>query len=176
MAEKKSLTELGSEFVELLELSEDGEITDEEFEDAMDNLTKMIDGKIDSWLSIAFKMKARGKAKQAYAKALQEEYDKIKKSGDADIRHADRMYDVVMSILELQGVKKFEGDYMKATIKSCPPTVEYDCFEDIPSQFLIPQEPKVDAKALKNHLLKMEKEGKSCEYARLKRNKILLVG
>lgn len=172
---KKSLFALGNEFVELLELSEDGDISEEEFDERLQILTDQLSGKMDGWLKVAYQLKARGEGKIAYAKAEAEAIDKIKKNGEADVKHAKRMYDMVLTTMELQGMKKFTGDLMSATIKNNAPSVEYDDIEDIPSEYLIPQDPKVDTNALKNYLKDLEEKGEPCEFARLKYTKSLLV-
>ena len=50
---KKSLFALGNEFVELLELSEDGDISEEEYEEKIQALTDQLSGKMDGWLKVA---------------------------------------------------------------------------------------------------------------------------
>lgn len=89
--------------------------------------------------------------------------------------HAKRMYDMVLTTMELQGMKAFKGDLMSATIRTGNSSVEYDDIEDIPSEYLIPQDPKVDTTALKIYLKSLEENGESCEFARLKYSKSLLV-
>ena len=74
-----------------------------------------------------------------------------------------------------QGMKAFKGDLMSATIRTGNSSVEYDDIEDIPSEYLIPQDPKVDTTALKIYLKSLEENGESCEFARLKYSKSLLV-
>ena len=172
---KKSLSDLGNEFVELLELSEDGDISEEEFDERLQVLTDQISDKMDGWLKVACQIKARGEAKIAYAKAEADAIDKIKKSGETDVKHAKRMLEMVLTTMELQGMKKFTGDLMSATIRNNAPSVEYDDIEDIPSEYLIPQDPKVDTKALKDYLKDLEEKGEPCEFARLKYTKSLLV-
>lgn len=172
---KKSLFALGNEFVELLELSEDGDISEEEYEEKIQALTDQLSGKMDGWLKVAYQLKTRGEGKIAYAKAEAEAIDKIKKNGEADVKHAKRMYDMVLTTMELQGMKAFKGDLMSATIRTGNSSVEYDDIEDIPSEYLIPQDPKVDTTALKIYLKSLEENGESCEFARLKYSKSLLV-
>lgn len=172
---RKSLYSLANDFVELLELNEDGDIDEEEFETKLAKYTEQIGDKMDSWLKVAIELKTRGEGKVAYAKAASENVAKIKKDGEADVAHAQRMYNMVMTVMELQGIKKFNGETMTATIRNNTPSLEYDDVEDIPSEYLIQQEPKVDSKKLKDYLKELEKDGKSCDFARLRYGKCLIV-
>lgn len=170
-----TIFELGAEYVELLELLEDEDITDEEFQKRLETLNCDTDEKIEAYLRISNEYITKGEAKIAYAKAAEERIKQKKKSGESDINRAKRMRAMVVAVLKVRKQKKFEGKLFRATLKSNAPTVEYDDIDDIPEEYLIPQDPKVDTKALKEMLIKMEKEGKACEYARLKYSETLLV-
>lgn len=81
----------------------------------------------------------------------------------------------VMNVFASSTIKKFNGETMTATIRNNTPSLEYDDVEDIPSEYLIQQEPKVDSKKLKDYLKELEKDGKSCDFARLRYGKCLIV-
>lgn len=170
-----TLYELTGEFIELMELLEDEEITEEEFNERLAKIEIDTDKKLEAYLELSNEFLTRGEAKVAYAKAAKERIESKRKSGEADINRANRMKEMVLNVLKVRGVKKFEGNLFRATIRKNAPTVEYDNIEDIPEEYLIPQDPKVDTKELKEYLKKLEAEGKTCEYARLKYSESLLV-
>lgn len=170
-----TIFEMGAEYVELYELLEDEDITDEEFQERLAALDCDTDEKIEAYLRISNEYITKGEAKIAYAKAAEERIKQKKKSGEADINRAKNMREMVKNVLKVRNQKKFEGKLFRATVKAVAPTVEYDDINDIPKEYLIPQDPKINTKALKEMLIKMEEEGKTCEYARLKRSDTLLV-
>lgn len=170
-----TIFQLGSEYVELEELLEDEDITEEEFEERLAKLNCDTDEKIEAYLEISNEYLTRGEAKIAYAKAAEERIKAKKKAGEADCNRAKRMREMVLSVLKVRGSKKFVGKTFKATVKKNAPTVEYDDINDLPKEYLILQNPKVDVKALKDMLKEKEEKGEDCEFARLKYSDSLLV-
>lgn len=178
LAKKETIFTLADDFVELLELSEDGDISEEDFERELEMLKTKLDGKTESWLKVAMELKTRGDAKVAYAKSAAENIKKVKTDGERSIAHAKRMYDVVKDILILQGNKKFEGELLTATVRKNAPSLVIDNYEDIPDEYLIPQDPTINVKAIKEALINAEKEGRESpcsDFAHLERSKTLIV-
>lgn len=173
--ETEKVQDLGGEYVELLELLEDEDITEEEFEERMKGLSISTNEEIERILTIATEYQTRGEAKIAFAKTAQDRINMKKKSGESDCKHANYLKKCVKNVLILRNEKKFQGEIFRATVKNNADYVEIDNPEDIPADFLIEQDPKVDLKKLKEYLTTLEKENKTCTFAHLRKSTSLLV-
>lgn len=144
-----TLRELTSDWQNLLELAEDPEVDEEVLNDTL----SAIDGEIE--------VKAEG-----YAMVLQElqndaealKYEEKRLAGRRIVieNNIKRMKDALQEAMEVTGKTKFKTALFSFNIQNNPTSVVIDNTADVPEQFLIPQEPKIDKKAIKDLLKETE--------------------
>ncbi|MBY0758553.1 siphovirus Gp157 family protein [Sellimonas caecigallum] len=144
-----TLYEITGQLIQLKEMA---------MEEAMDQ--KMISDTMEG-IEFEFEEKADG-----YAKVIAElngDIDVIDKEIDRLIRKKNLIKNNISSIkknlensMVLTGKKKFKTALFNFGIQKNPPSVVIDHKEDIPEQYLIPQDPKLDKTAIKNFLKENE--------------------
>lgn len=140
-----TLYELTSEYMDLLAMLEDPEIDEEVIADTLEGLTGEIWVKADGYARVIKQM-------DADAKAIKTEEDRLynrRKSLENRITYLKNRLQYAM---ELTDSRKIYTDLFNISIQKNPPKVVIDDPKRIPSEYLIPQEPKVDTAAIKEAL------------------------
>ena len=83
---------------------------------------------------------------------LDAEIDRLEKRRDALISNAQNLKKYIESAMIATGKKKFKTDLFGFNIQKNPPSVVIDRKEDIPEEYWIAQQPKLDKTALKKWL------------------------
>jgi DNA-binding FrmR family transcriptional regulator len=142
-----TLYELTGQFKELLQMIEDG---DYEYQDLVDTF-EAIEGEIE--------YKADGYAKvikeiEGNVATIKAEIDRLSNKKDVLENSIKTMKQTLENAMKVTGKTKFKTDLFSFNIQKNPARLVIT--GEVPEQFLIPQEPKVDNKAIKELLKQQE--------------------
>lgn len=149
-----TLYELTETYQELLSMALDPETDLEALADTMEAVDGEIEVKADGYAKVMKELKAIADARKAEAKRLLDGA----KSVEANI---DRMKSALESAMRLTGKTKFKTALFSFGIQKNIPSVSILDESKIPEQFLIPQSPKIDKRAIMAAL----KDGEHYEWA-----------
>lgn len=85
---------------------------------------------------------------EAFEKAIKDREKALKERRDRFARQAELLRTAVLLAMETAGIKKLEFDHATVSQRPTPPSVTVTDEADIPSRFWVPQDPKLDKKAL----------------------------
>lgn len=142
-----TLYELTAEYQQLLDLAEDPDIPEEALADSLEALGMDIEDKADGYAKVIAQLNAD-------AAALKAEIDRLMARKRTIERNVDRMKDSLKSAMILTGKTKFKTELFSFNVQKNPVAVVIDeqYIENIPEEYLIPQDPKVDKQKLKDDL------------------------
>lgn len=149
-----TLYELEGQWKMLWELADDPEIDEETFADTLEALEGEIEVKAEGYAKII-------RTLEAEAEAMKAEAARLELAAKARKNRADKMLLDLQNAMTMTGKPKFRTDLFSFAIQKNPPSVVMDepYIENIPAEYLIPQEPKIDRTKIKNDI----KAGKNLE-------------
>ena len=159
-----TLYELSEQYQELLSMALDPDVDPEALSDTMEGLEGEIEAKADGYAKVMKELRAVADARKTEAKRLTDGA----KSIEANI---DRMKSALETAMRATGKVKFKTALFSYGIQKNPPALKIDRPEDVPAEFLIPQEPKVDSAAIKKEL----KEGTVFDWCHLEQGEGLRI-
>lgn len=137
-----SIYELTQEFETLWQLMEDGILDDEALEGAFDVATEDLAAKLEGYCKFI-------KNLESDIAGLKEEEKRLATRRKMMENTVDRAKEAMKKAMTIAGEKKIPAGSFTVSIQSNPPSCVIDCdLAGIPSKYLIPQEPKVDKKAM----------------------------
>ena len=138
-----SLYELTAGLQTLWDLMEEGTLEEEMLLDAFKNQEEEISIKIEGYCKFI-------KNLESDIAGLKAEEERLKDKRKTMENTIDRAKKAMKAAMEVTGEKKIKGDLFTVAIQANPPSVVLDeqCLENIPEQYLIPQEPKLDRKKI----------------------------
>ena len=140
----RTLYEMKADWLNLLELMEDG--ADEEvIADTLESLSYEIEEKADGYAKIITQLNGD-------VDSISKEIARLSEKKKTLENHISHLKGNLQDAMILTGKEKFKTELFSFGIQSNPPTVVIDDPTSIPSEYLIPQEPKVDRKAIKEYL------------------------
>ena len=157
------LYELTGQYLELEEMAANGEIDEQTFMDTIESITEDIKSKADGYARVIRNLEANV---EAYKNEEERLYSK-RKTLENNIK---RMKSNLQHCMCVTGEKKFKTELFSFNVKKNPKKLVVDKIEDVPEDFLIMQEPKVDSKALKEFIEKNE-----VSYAHLEQGESLVI-
>lgn len=135
-----TLYELTDEWLQLLQLAEDGEIDQDVFADTLEGLDFEIELKADGYAKVIAELdhtiaalKAEEKRMSSRRKAMENHIEQMKKS--------------LFEAMRSTGKEKFKTDLFSFSIRKNPASVILDT-TDIPEEYLVPQDPVVNKKQI----------------------------
>jgi len=142
-----TLYELTAEYQQILELAEDPDIPEEVLADSLETLSLDIEDKADGYAKVIAQLNAD-------ASVLKAEIDRLTARKRTIERNVDRMKDSLKTAMILTGKTKFKTELFSFNVQKNPVAVVIDeqYIENIPEEYLIPQDPKVDKQKLKDDL------------------------
>ena len=149
-----TLYELTEAYQELLSMALDPDTDPEALADTMEAIDGEIEVKADGYAKVMKELKAIADARKAEAKRLLDGA----KSVEANI---DRMKSALETAMRATGKVKFKTTLFSFGIQKNVPSVSILDESKIPEQFLIPQSPKIDKRAIMAAL----KDGEHYEWA-----------
>ena len=134
-------------FSEILEREDTDEAIKDDLKEAVDNLAEDVEAKIDDYGKAISNRKANIAARKA-------EIERLQALNDADNRAIDRMKGICEQAMRITGKPKVKTTFYNFYFQKNPESVvlEEGYIENIPEEFLIYQEPKVNRTAIKEAL------------------------
>ena len=161
----QTLYQLTQDFLELQNMMEEG-VDAQVIADTMEGLDYEIEEKADGYAKVM-------KNLQAEADAYGKEIARMKERKEALENHIDRMKHSLEAAMIATGKEKFKTKYFGFNIQNNPPKIVIDRPDMIPAEYLIPQPPKADNKALKEYLMQMKDE--RSDFAHIERGRGLRI-
>lgn len=142
-----TLYELTGQFQALLALAEDPDTDPQLIEDSFEALSGEIEDKADGYAKVRAEL-------MALSTALKAEIDRLKARKDSVDKNIDRLMQSLENAMILTGKTKFKTSLFSFGIQKNPAAVVMDepYIENIPEEYLIPQEPKIDRQKIKDDL------------------------
>lgn len=134
-------------FSEILECEDTDEAIKDDLKEAVDNLAEDVEAKIDDYGKAISNRKANIAARKA-------EIERLQALNDADNRAIDRMKGICEQAMRITGKPKVKTTFYNFYFQKNPESVvlEEGYIENIPEEFLVYQEPKVNKTAIKEVL------------------------
>lgn len=152
------LYELAQNYAELLEIAE--EIESDTLVDTLEALQDAIEDKAENIAKFIRNL-------EADAKIIREEEQRLAERRRAIEAKVERLKTYLQEQLETAGIEKVKRPTITVAIQANPPSVDVIDETAIPSDFLIPQAPKVDKKSILERL----KNGETVPGVTLKQTK-----
>ena len=142
-----TLYELTSDYMNLLELAEDPDIDEQAFMDTLEGIDGALEDKAEGYAKVIRTLEGDAAACDAESKRLRNKKQAIE-------RNIDRMKTALQYAMETTGKTKFKTALFSFGIQKNPAAVVIDegYIKNIPDRFLIPQDPQIDKKAIKEAL------------------------
>lgn len=134
-------------FSEILECEDTDEAIKDDLKEAVDNLAEDVEAKIDDYGKAISNRKANIAARKV-------EIERLQALNDADNRAIDRMKGICEQAMRITGKPKVKTTFYNFYFQKNPESVvlEEGYIENIPEEFLVYQEPKVNRTAIKEAL------------------------
>lgn len=139
-----SLYELKGQYLELLSMMEEG-ADEETIKDTLEGIEGEIEVKADNYARIIRQL-------ESDANGLKTEIERMTDRKRALENHVSYLKNNLQDAMILTGKEKFKTELFSFGIQNNPASVVIDDPTSIPAEFLIPQEPKVDKKSIKEFL------------------------
>lgn len=161
-----TLYELELDYMKLLEMAEDPEIDAEVLSDTLEGIEGEIEIKAENYAKVIKELEGQVAVIEAEAKRLSAKKTAIE-NNISTIKQ--RLEDA----MKTTGKTKFKTELFSFNIQKNPPSVKVneDMMKDIPLEYLVFPEPKVDKKKVLSEI----KEGKEFEWAELTQSESLRI-
>ena len=145
-----TIYELTGEFLQFSNLAEQMELTDEQktmLDDALNNLTEDIGIKLEGYSKVI-------KNFESDIEGIRAEERRLASRRRVLENRIENMKEAMKYAMQITDTQKVKGDLFTVSLQNNPESVVLDeqYLENIPSKYLIPQEPKVDKALLKEDL------------------------
>lgn len=142
-----TLYELTEDYMNLLELAEDPDIDEQAFTDTLEGIDGALEDKAEGYAKVIRTLEGDAAACDAESKRLRNKKQTI----ENNIR---RMKAALQYAMQATGKTKFKTALFSFGIQKNPAAVVIDegYIKNIPDRFLIPQDPQIDKKAIKEAL------------------------
>lgn len=139
-----TLYELTEDYMNLLALAEDPDIDEQAFTDTLEGIEGALEDKAEGYAKVIRTLEGDAAACDAESKRLRNKKQTI----ENNIR---RMKAALQYAMQATGKTKFKTALFSFGIQKNPAAVVIDegYLENIPDRFLIPQDPQIDKKAIK---------------------------
>ena len=142
-----TLYELTNDYMNLLELAEDPDIDEQAFMDTLEGIEGALEDKAEGYAKVIRTLEGDAAACDAESKRLRNKKQTIE-------NNIKRMKTALQFAMQATGKTKFKTALFSFGIQKNPAAVVMDeaYIENIPERFLIPQDPQIDKKAIKEAL------------------------
>jgi hypothetical protein len=158
------LYELTADYQAVLDMMDNPDIDPQMIADTLEGIEGEIEQKADGYAMVMREAAASAEWLGAEIKRLQAR----KKSLDSNIA---RMSETLKDAMNAVGKRSIKTERFTFTVQLNPPKVVLDDTSAIPERYLLPQEPKVDAKTILEEL----KEGATLPFAHLEQGEGLRI-
>lgn len=159
-----TLYELTNDYLTLLDMAEDPDIDPQAFADTLEALGGELEMKADGYARVMKELEGRAATMRFESKRLENGYKTIE-------RNIDRMKHALQDSMIATDKRKFKTDLFSFSIRKNPASVVIDRETSIPPEFLIPQDPKIDKKAIKAAI----DRGDDITFAHLEQGESLII-
>ena len=142
-----TLYELTEDYMNLLELAEDPDIDEQAFTDTLEGIDGALEDKAEGYAKVIRTLEGDAAACDAESKRLRNKKQTIE-------NNIKRMKAALQYAMQATGKTKFKTALFSFGIQKNPAAVVIDegYIENIPDRLLIPQDPQIDKKAIKEAL------------------------
>ena len=142
-----TLYELTNDYMNLLELAEDPDIDEQAFMDTLEGIEGALEDKAEGYAKVIRTLEGDAAACDAESKRLRNKKQTIE-------NNIKRMKTALQFAMQATGKTKFKTALFSFGIQKNPAAVVMDeaYIENIPERFLVPQDPQIDKKAIKEAL------------------------
>lgn len=158
-----SLYQLTGEFLELLDMLEDGSDDEQVILDTLEGIDYEVEVKAENYAKIIKELEVK-------SKCIKEEIQRLTARAAALENKAKMLKTNLEQCMIATGKTKFKTDLFSFGIQKNPAKLVIDNELDVPEEFLIKQEPKINSKAIKE-LLKFS----DLPYAHLEQSESLRI-
>lgn len=159
-----TLYELTNDYLTLLDMAEDPDIDPQAFADTLEALGGELEMKADGYARVMKELEGRAATMRFESKRLENGYKTIE-------RNIDRMKHALQDSMVATDKRKFKTDLFSFSIRKNPASVVIDRETSIPPEFLIPQDPKINKKAIKAAI----DRGDDITFAHLEQGESLII-
>jgi hypothetical protein len=159
-----TLYELTNDYLTLLDMAEDPDIDPQAFADTLEALGGELEMKADGYARVMKELEGRAATMRFESKRLENGYKTID-------RNIDRMKHALQDSMVATDKRKFKTDLFSFSIRKNPASVVIDRETSIPPEYLIPQDPKIDKKAIKAAI----DRGDDITFAHLEQGESLII-
>jgi N-glycosylase/DNA lyase len=145
-------------------MAEDPDIDPQAFADTLEALGGELEMKADGYARVMKELEGRAATMRFESKRLENGYKTIE-------RNIDRMKHALQDSMVATDKRKFKTDLFSFSIRKNPASVVIDRETSIPPEFLIPQDPKIDKKAIKAAI----DRGDDITFAHLEQGESLII-
>lgn len=158
--------DLTEEYMQVLRMAEDPEVDETALRDTLEGLSGEIEDKVDGYCGVIAQLSSDAKGLDAQIARMAE----MKASLERNIR---RMKQTLQSNMELIGKPKVKTPLFSVWIQKNVPSLKLDVEDpkQLPAEYLIPQDPKVDNARIKEEL----KAGAELPFAHLEQSSSLRI-
>ena len=137
-----SLYEITGDILELQEMLESGEYDEQMIDDTMEGVLYDFEQKADEYGKVIRNMEAN-------ASAIKDEIDRLTIKRNSIKNGIERLKMNLKACMEVTGQKKITGDLFTFSVRNNAMQLPKELdIKDVPNGYIIPQEPKIDRKAL----------------------------
>lgn len=140
-----SLYQLTGEFLELLDMLEDGSDDEQVILDTLEGIDYEVEVKAENYAKIIKELEVK-------SKCIKEEIQRLTARAAALENKAKMLKTNLEQCMIATGKTKFKTDLFSFGIQKNPEKLVIDNEADVPDEFLIKQEPKINSKAIKERL------------------------
>ena len=140
-----SLYQLTGEFLELLDMLEDGSDDEQVILDTLEGIDYEVEVKAENYAKIIKELEVK-------SKCIKEEIQRLTARAAALENKAKMLKTNLEQCMIATGKTKFKTDLFSFGIQNNPEKLVIDNEADVPDEFLIKQEPKINSKAIKERL------------------------
>ena len=159
-----TLYELTSEYMELLAMLEDPDTDEAVILDTLEGVGGELEEKADNYARVMRQM-------DADAAAIKAEEERLPNRRKSLENRSAWLKSRLQNVMELTGKTKLKTELFSFSVQKNPPRCVIDNKEEVPDEFLISQEPKIDIAGI----LKSMKDGVTYEWAHMERSSSLRI-
>ena len=162
-----TLYEIAEEFQRLYALADEMDLSPEDIADTVEGLDYELEDKADAYGKVI-------RSLEGDIASLKAEIDRLgarKKTIENNIKNMKQSLEMAM---RASGKQKIKTKLFNFSIQKNPPALKIDQPEAIPTEYLIPQDPKIDSTAIKK-MLKGLDENQFCLWAHLEQSESLRI-
>lgn len=155
-----TLYEIATQYAQIREMAEDPAIDRDAVIDTLESVEGDLKDKADAYAILIREAKARIEARNA-------EIERLSKDNAPDTTLIEKLTRSLSGTFKALEIPKLKTTLFSFAFRKNPGRTVWDDETKIPERFWKPQPPKIDTAGIRAFLKDCEKEGKTCDWARL---------